>query len=58
MSYQTWSVEGCSKCEGEAVVILTHNGGHPDGFRQCRWCGYWEEFDGYYAVWASGYYVK
>ena len=55
MSYQTQSVEGCTKCEGVATVTLSHNGGRPDGTRECGRCGYWEEFDGYYAVWASGY---
>ena len=53
--YHTTSVEGCAKCEGHTTVVLTHNGGITDGYRQCSWCGYFEEFDQYFSVWHSGY---
>lgn len=56
MQEQRTYYERCGECEQETkVVVSLYNGVVTDGYRECYWCCYFEEFDQWFQVWDRGY---
>ncbi len=49
---ETTTYGRCGKCR-DGLVTQRHHG--TDGYRYCGYCGYGEELDCYFLVWASGW---